>query len=107
MSKNFRHVKTIAVDFDGVVHSYEKGWNGGSIYGTLKEDCKEVIDGLKAKGFNVVIFTARENLDDVREWLIKMDLELEVTNTKPPAIAYIDDRAIRFTNWKDMANYFS
>lgn len=25
---------------------------------------------------------------------------------KLPAIAYIDDRGMRFTTWKDMMNYF-
>lgn len=65
------------------------------------------IEKLIDRGFKVVVLTAREELEPVREWLKKNNFpEVEVTNIKPPAIAYIDDRSIRFTNWKDMRNYF-
>ena len=29
-----------------------------------------------------------------------------ITNKKFAAVAYIDDRALRFTNWRDMRQYF-
>ncbi len=102
----FTLVKTIAIDFDGVIHKYSKGWQDGVIYDDLMDDAKEVIDELTKKGFKCVVFTARESLLPVKEWLITHKLDLPVTNKKPPAIAYIDDRGIRFTNWKDIKNYF-
>lgn len=103
----FNNVKTIAVDFDGVIHSYEKGWLSGVIYGTPMRDSKLTINELIKKGFKVVVFTARTELDPVRKWLVEYDFpELEVTNIKPPAMCYIDDRAIRFRNWKDIRNYY-
>ena len=32
--------------------------------------------------------------------------KIKVVGGKPKAHWYIDDRAIRFTNWKDIKNYF-
>lgn len=57
---------------------------------------------------NVVVYTTRENHEAVREWLKSSGFpELPITSMKPKAIAYIDDRAIRFTNWDDIRKYFS
>lgn len=104
---DFPPVKTIAIDFDGVIHSYENGWQGGKIYGSPNKNCREVITKLKSRGFRLVVLTARTDLDEVSEWLKHHEIIVDdVTNIKPPAIAYIDDRGIRFTNWEDIRNYF-
>lgn len=104
---DFPPVKTIAIDFDGVIHRYSNGWCGGRIYDEPMEGAIESMERLIKKGFKVVILTARDDLEPVREWLTKHNFpDVTVTNTKPPAIAYIDDRAIRFTNWTDMVTYF-
>lgn len=97
---------TIAIDFDGVLHSYEKGWQGGIIYGTLVQGAKEALDVLR-EGYEIVVFTSRDDLENVENWLFKqLGYRVAVTNTKPIALAYIDDRAIRFTNWEDIRKYF-
>lgn len=112
--------KTLAIDFDGVIHRYSKGFKNGKIYDNPVEGVKKAIDKLKNKGYKIIIFTTRLNpmFDDVNrgvrdvkqnieEWLDKHEIYYdELTNNKPPAIAYIDDRGIRFTNWKDILNYF-
>ena len=51
----------------------------------------------------VYMFTNR-NAEEVEEWLVEQGFPpLLVTNRKlPDTHIYIDDRAIRFTNWKDM-----
>lgn len=104
---DFRPVKTIAVDFDGVLHDFEKGWCGGKIVGKPLPNSRESINKLIEKGYDVVILTAREDFEPVHKWLRKYKFpKLKVTNVKPPAIAYIDDRGIRFTNWIDITNYF-
>lgn len=35
--------RTIAVDFDGVIHKYSKGWQNGSIYDEPVEGAKEAL----------------------------------------------------------------
>ena len=104
---NKKDKKTIAVDFDGVVHKYSKAYYDGTIYDEPIEGVRDALRLLRKKGFNVVIFTARNNLVEVWSWLEKHKIEVDdVTSMKPKAIAYINDRAIRFTNWRDMLNYF-
>lgn len=104
-------MKTIAIDFDGVLHKYSKGYHDGTCYDEPMEGGIEAIIKLRNKGYEVVIFTCR-NPDAIYEWFKKYwDSSAhgevpDVTNKKPLAIAYVDDRGIRFTNWKDILNYF-
>ena len=107
--------KTIAIDFDGVIHKYSKGWQDGKIYDEPVEGALEGLMELYAKGYDVVIFTTREEDGSVNRWIAEQYhkyfpnqeiFAFRVTNKKPPAIIYIDDRGIRFTNWKDILNYF-
>lgn len=104
--------KTIAVDFDGVIHEYSRGWQGGEIYDGPVEGAIEAICNLYGKGYEIVILTTRTNWSEIKQWFCRHlpanqeCPEFTVTNIKPPAIAYIDDRGIRFTSWKDVLNYF-
>ena len=104
--------RTIAIDFDGVLHQYR------SFSAPLGYPVEGAVDGwykLYNAGYDLVVVTSRENLDAIRDWLhehfdfernIGHFYEPHVTNKKVPAIAYIDDRAIRFTNWDDIRKYF-
>ena len=110
--------RIIAVDFDGVIHEYSQGWWNGSIYDGPVNGALDALLKLK-KNFDIIIFTTREDHGAIRQWIriqaeiylfnteeLNTLLELPITNKKPLAFAFIDDRAIRFTNWKDMLNYF-
>lgn len=102
--------KTLCIDFDGVIHRYSKGYHDKTAYDIPMEGAYESLFKLKSQGYRIVIFTARDTTEVV-EWLQKhwrgTPLEgLEVTNVKIPALAYVDDRAIRFTNWNDIEKYF-
>lgn len=90
---------TLAIDFDGVIHSYEKLWHDGTIYGTVTQGAWYTLTELYKK-YDIVIHTCRD-VEQVREWLEKngYPIPLSVTNIKPRAVAYIDDRGIRFTDW--------
>ena len=94
---------TIAIDFDGVVHKYSKGWQGmENAYDPPNTGAIMAIKELKKKGYRLVIFSSR-NVSTIEEWLLKYDLSTyfdEITNTKIPAKVYIDDRAYHFTTWE-------
>lgn len=114
-------MKTIAIDFDGVIHKYSKGWHDGTAYDVPVEGAIEAIEALMLS-YTVFVHTSRdlkevqnwfgvnthigtEIINDDRKFYINKNL-LGLSNRKLPAIAYIDDRGIRFTNWTDMLNYF-
>lgn len=101
--------RTVAIDFDGVLHPYTKGWTGsvpddeGPIPGAAA-----TLIALRAAGYKIIVFSTRadhhEGLVGIQEWLNKWDLFMfvsRVTHEKPPAVAYIDDRAVSFTgDWE-------
>lgn len=108
---------TIAIDFDGVIHSFELGFHDGTIYGTPIEGSIEAIQRLSKK-YIIVIYTAKAKKDRplvngktgtelVWEWLEKYKIAniiSDVTAEKPRCICYIDDKAIQFNNWTQTLN---
>ncbi len=60
-------IDTIAVDFDGVIHLYSKGWQDGEIYDEPVEDSFDSLRFLMEK-YAVFIFTSRPSLP-VGRWL--------------------------------------
>lgn len=103
---------TIAIDFDGVIHAYSKGWHDGTIY---DEPIPGALDGLRTlmAEHALFVFTTRD-VGQVAEWLINRGFScrtgydgpfwnergvLLVTNRKLAATAYLDDRAVRFESW--------
>ena len=93
---------TVVFDFDGVIHSYTSGWQGfTAIPDPPVPGVKEAIAEIRAAGYEVVVVSTRcaypEGHGAVRAWLIDHDIEVDAVKTeKPPAIVYIDDRAICF-----------
>lgn len=87
-----RPSKVLAVDFDGVIHAY----NNEPSPGTL-----DALRKLSAR-YRLVVFTARHDLDAVRAWLHENRMDHffdDVTNRKPAAYRYIDDKALCFVSW--------
>jgi hypothetical protein len=104
MSKPKGERYTVAVDFDGVLHSYTTPWvNAHTIPDPPVEGAiqwlKEIVRDL-----DVVIFTTRGRTDEGRlavwRWLVSNGYDvgpvLRITDEKPPALIYLDDRAYRF-----------
>jgi len=89
--------KHVCVDFDGVLAEYD-GWKGPDHLGLPREGVEEFLREVSDLGMKVIILTTRHP-DAVSKWLYDHDLYLlvdRVTRQKPPALAYIDDRAICF-----------
>lgn len=106
----------LSLDFDGVIHDYQKGWQGGAIYGQATQGFFEWALQAATK-FTLVIHSSRaqtkEGADAILEWLErqadaqgyagKVLLPLFVVQAeKPPALLTIDDRCLRFDgDWGD------
>lgn len=112
MSKPAGERYTVAVDFDGVLHSYTSPWvNAETIPDPPVPGALEWLAEI-SKDFNVVIFTTRgktpEGQRAVRHWLHEngwdAGMNATVTADKPPALVYLDDRAWRFIGYFPTAN---
>lgn len=87
----------VCVDLDGVLNTFD-GWRGDEYFHPPREGAREFLAGLRAAGFRVVVFTVRWH-EFAEAWLLEHGLAEsvdEVTDRKPPAHAYVDDRAICF-----------
>lgn len=103
----------IAIDFDGVIHKSSKGFLDGTVYDEPVEGAIEAVKELSKK-YTIVVFTAKAKTDRplvngktgaelVWEWLKKYNIDSyvkEVTSEKPRAVAYIDDKGLRFESWE-------
>jgi hypothetical protein len=99
---------TVCLDFDGVLHSYKSGWCGADvipdppIHGT-----RDAVERLRQL-YRIVVHSARCRTEAGRQavanWLHKHGIVVdEVCEHKPPALIYVDDRAVRFRgDWDDL-----
>ena len=105
--------KTIAIDFDGVIHRYSKGYQGlYNAYDPPTEGTEAALKSLKRDGYRLIIVSSRP-VEAIKPWLKKYGLDKyfdDVSNTKHPAKYYIDDHAVRFPKgedrpWLDVLNF--
>jgi hypothetical protein len=97
------HTYSIAVDFDGVIHSYTSKWVSADVIPDPPVEGAIAWLNDMSRKFRVIIFTTRgkayEGQQAVKLWLREHGYEapsIEVTAEKPPALIYLDDRAVRF-----------
>ncbi len=113
--------KRAMIDLDLTIHKYSKGYKDGTVYDDAFDGAKEVIDWLKKKGYEIVIFTTRaskQNADElggdhkdqikkVTKWLNDKGIYFDrITAEKLAADFYIDDKAININNgdWETVLN---
>lgn len=94
--------KVIAIDFDGVVHDFKNPVSGRTMGGPI-EGTLDALNLLRDAGYQIIIFTFRGWAQYVVDWLDYYNIPYDsITNTKPNADFYIDDKGLRFTNWPDI-----
>lgn len=112
---------TVALDFDGVLHSYSSGWTGPIPFDAPVEGAQGFCQWLVSNKFKVVVMTTRAEHEGAAEgirawfqhhgfpeefWKSKEALSMggwmrgerwvEVTHEKAHADVYVDDRGWRF-----------
>ncbi len=112
----------LCIDFDGVIHSYDRGWQDGQIYGYVVPGFFEWAERAK-EHFHLVIYSSRSKTEEgviaMGQWLPEQrrrwriatrfpndgpaPTEFEIAHEKPAAFLTIDDRAICFKgDWSAM-----
>lgn len=110
----------LAVDFDGVIHKNSKGYHDGTIYDDIVDGARDALEELSKK-YTIIVYTAKARHDRgfidgksgkqlIWEWLEEKKLDhliSKVTSEKPRAVAYIDDKAVKFEDWNKVLDTIS
>jgi histidinol phosphatase-like enzyme len=123
MNKHFppgfdSELNNLAIDFDGVIHNFDKGYYDGTCYGDPLPGSLDALRNL-SKNYKIIIFTAKAKPNRplvngktgtqlVEEWLQKhgvFECVSEITSEKPRAFLYIDDNGYRHTDWEDTLQF--
>lgn len=104
--------KTLLIDFDGTIHSYENGWQNGKIYGTVVAGFFDFVISYSSS-YNFAIFSTRSSNPklhkEMKDWveekfkdylesknLVTSEKLFTFPTEKPISYKIIDDRAISF-----------
>jgi hypothetical protein len=108
----------LAIDFDGVIMSklkFSAKFMGQNLKPVIGKPLPGAVDGVKAlaQEWQIVVFSARAGSvlgkAQIENWLERYGLTdsvVDVTDRKPIATAYIDDRAFRFESWPEVLAEF-
>ena len=73
-------MKTICIDFDGVLHDYSKGWQGDDVFDKAVPGASEGLKALKKDGWTIILFTTRQKTQKLVDFLLDNDLEVDYIN---------------------------
>ena len=99
----------LATDFDGVIHNPTKRKPGYKL-GTPMEGAVEALAEIKAYEHRIIVFcywaSTPAGVKAITDWMDYFKLPYdEVTNIKPDADYYIDNKAIRFESWQQTMRF--
>lgn len=101
-------LKTVCIDFDRTLMDHQNVAPGHKM-GYPEPHAVEAVNALWSRGYHIVILTARRPAEHriVEQWLRHFQIPFnQVTNVKPEALCYIDDRAIRYEdNWLQILDW--
>ena len=121
--------KTICLDFDGVIHKYDEGWQDGKLYADVTDGFFEWLVRMYEQ-YDLVVFSSRSksillcnrmkayldiqaaqfcarNSAYDKQTVFKAVDSLRFATEKPAAWLSIDDRAITFKgNWSEITETF-
>ena len=105
----WKHRNLIALDFDGVIHDYDK-WTGVVPDGPPLEGALEFVEYLIEKGYDLCIYSGRAHYDGgteaIEEWMDRHGFPEMPIKEKLPYALLIDDRTLRFDGvFEDVKNW--
>jgi hypothetical protein len=97
------HESSLAIDFDCTIHSYTSGYQPNRFDDPVN-GAIQALSQLADQYSKIYVFTARDILHPVERWLkeefrkanITYPSNIEITNIKPKADIYIDDKGYQF-----------
>lgn len=101
----------LAVDFDGVIHD-PKNVQPGYKLGQPIEGAVKALRQLKNDDRIIIIHSfwasTPARVEAITKWCTYFDIPYDfVTNVKPDADIYIDDKGYKFERWSDTLDYIS
>lgn len=92
-------MKTICLDFDGVIHEYSKGWDDGTIYDPPVPGAFDAIKKMMEAGHPVVISTCRNPLD-IQKWFADNAPDIQTVT-----IEDTDSSTVEQGGWTEVADF--
>ncbi len=93
----------IAVDFDGVIHDWQHPKPGRRM-GPPVSGAKDALIQLKAQGHTILIHSCNRP-SVIYDWMKYYEVPYDTIWDglgKPKADRYLDDRAVKFTDWSSL-----
>lgn len=95
----------LSIDFDGVIHDFKNPIPGRRMGGPIL-GAKESLIQIKKLGYEIIVFSTwatGNGVGAICNFMNYYELPFDkITNVKQDCDYYIDDKAIEFSNWKEV-----